>query len=502
MKDLITKATITGVVVAIFITFFILFSKQEVDKNHLTPAKVSATIDAISILLSEKSPYFDINKYRVDSKIDSVIRALDSNDKVNDTEELLNNVEHILSELGDRHVSVKKLGPEQKEERYYLPFALAPWQENEVIALRQHPKLKYSFYLESYPFLSSIQNENINKFMHRLDILNKYAPSQSRLSLGVEKLNEFYQINRHLKIGHSVRLKFSNRNRTKDTLVYVNLVSDKTKWREINKNLFRVENTKKPYRNLRRSYGDGIEYLRIPEMFYKYDNELFFQWLTEYMNSIKDSNALIIDIRNNPGGNRDIINFFSNYFIKSEDYFVTNFARYKGELTNDIKESLNKRNLYPISHFNDITQDLILQEMSKNLKDNEEFNGQNYSDYYYMVLKNNEHLGNYYYYNKPVYLMINESTFSAASVFASSFKGLDKVTLVGVKSDGSSGLSQSYELSGLRIKFSHMLSFQKNGDLFDGVGIDPDIEIKRSIDQIFGLEDHQLDVLLTKIKTN
>jgi hypothetical protein len=47
-----------------------------------------------------------------------------------------------------------------------------------------------------------------------------------------------------------------------------------------------------------------------------------------------------------------------------------------------------------------------------------------------------------------------------------------------------------------------MLSFQKNGDLFDGVGTDPDIEIKRSIDQILSLEDHQLNVLLTKIRTN
>ena len=495
MKNLINKLIIVGVVAACFFTYKLKFRDI-----HIVTVKTSTVISTISTLLSEKSPYYDINKDRVSSKIDSVIRVLETKEKYNGVDELLNNVEHILSELGDRHASVKTLASEQGTERYYLPFALAPWEENEVIALRQHPKLKYSFYLESYPFLSNIQNENINKFMHRQDILNKYAPSQSRLSLGVEKLNEFHQINSHLKIGDSVKLKFSNRKRTKDTLVYVNLVSEKTKWREINKNLFRLEKTKKPYRNLRKSYEDGIEYLRIPEMFYKSDNELFFQWLTEQMNSIKDSNALIIDIRNNPGGNRDIINFFSNYFIKSKDCFVTNYARYKGKLTNDLKENLNKRNLYLIDHFNYIIQDLILQKMSKNLMDNKKFNDKNYSDYYYMVLKNNEHFENYYFYNKPVYLMINESTFSAASVFASSFKGLDKITLVGVKSDGSSGLSQSYELSGLRIKFSHMLSFQKNGNLFDGVGTDPDIEIKRSINQIFGFEDYQLNTLIENIK--
>jgi len=94
-------------------------------------------------------------------------------------------------------------------------------------------------------------------------------------------------------------------------------------------------------------------------------------------------------------------------------------------------------------------------------------------------------------------------TFSAASVFASSFKYLDNINIVGVSTDGASGMKKTYELpnSELRITMSHMLSYQKDGDLFDGTGTAPDIEIKRSVDQILGLEDFQLKKLLEIINS-
>ncbi len=481
----------------IFIICHFIISKYQIEEKYDNP-RIS-TIHTIYELLSKKSPYFDIHRERVNNKIDSIIKLFESREYI-EQDELLINIRHILSELGDRHASIEKITPEQEEEQYYLPFSLAPWIDNQVIALRQLPKLNYSFYLENYPLLSEIQDENINTFILRHDILNKYAPKRARLSLGVEKMNEFYQVKDGLKIGDSIKLKFLSKNRKKDTLIYSQLVNFKTKWREINKHLFPYEKTKKSYSTLQRSYEDGIAYLRLPKMYNKSENELFFQWLTEYMNSIQDATALIIDIRNNSGGSRDIINFFSNYFIKPNDIFVANMAKYKGKVTNLIRENLNKRNLYPLDHFSRQTQNIILQERPIKLRDNNFFENANYSSFHYMVLKNNEHFNNYYFFDKPVYFMINELTFSAASVFASSFKNLENITLAGVNSDGSSGLAQSYELSGLRLKFSHMLSFQKNGNLFDGIGTDPDIEINRSIDQIFGIDDYQLDVLLTEIK--
>ncbi|MEM5566941.1 S41 family peptidase [Psychroserpens sp. AS72] len=499
MKNRINNLLIVLFVIVIFITFLNIFSCQKNSKINDGALDELTLINTVSVLLSENSPYYDINANRVKSKIDSIKKVIHRKGVIHE-DELLAHIKHIISELGDRHASVKILDQKLAQEKYYLPFALAPWQKDQVIALKQLPKLKYSNYLEQYPFLMDIEGESIKDFIYRNDILNKYAPYQSRMSLGVEKMNEFYKIGKGYKVNDSVRLKFSNKDKTKDTLVYVNLVTDKTKWRERYKPLFLNEKNIESYNVLGESYANGIEYLKIPEMFDSNDDKMFFKWLEIYMNNIKNSNGLIIDIRNNSGGKRDLINFFSNYFIKPNEYHIANYARYKSKLTNDIEKSLNRRSLYKLNHFNENIQASILQKTPSELKDKSKYH--NYSDLYYMVLENNQLFNNYYFYDKPVYILVNEKTFSAASVFASSFKGLGKIVLVGVNTDGSSGLSRSYEMNGLELKFSHMLSFQNSGKLFDGVGTEPDLEITRSEDQILGLEDHQLDVLLAKIFKN
>ena len=103
----------------------------------------------------------------------------------------------------------------------------------------------------------------------------------------------------------------------------------------------------------------------------------------------------------------------------------------------------------------------------------------------------------------PIYILINERTFSAASVFAGALKGAPNITLVGVRSDGSSGLSKKYRLphSQIEVKLSTMLSFQRDGHLFDGNGTGPDLVVERSLDQIMGKEDFQLNYLLDKIRS-
>ena len=125
------------------------------------------------------------------------------------------------------------------------------------------------------------------------------------------------------------------------------------------------------------------------------------------------------------------------------------------------------------------------------------YNEDKFSSYYYMVINHDEHPSAYYYAN-PVYVLMNEQSFSAASVFAGVVKELGNITLVGIGTDGSSGLSKKYffNASGIQVKLSHMISFQRDGTLFDGHGTVPDIFIERSLNQILGREDYQLNQLL------
>ena len=98
---------------------------------------------------------------------------------------------------------------------------------------------------------------------------------------------------------------------------------------------------------------------------------------------------------------------------------------------------------------------------------------------------------------RPSSGLANEWSFSAASILASVFKGLPNVQLVGVTTDGSSGNSLKITLpnSGLRIKLSTMVFFQKNGQILDDIGTKPDIIIERNLDQVVWKEDYQLQKL-------
>src|SRR5690606_16087225 len=97
-----------------------------------------------------------------------------------------------------------------------------------------------------------------------------------------------------------------------------------------------------------------------------------------------------------------------------------------------------------------------------------------FSGPFYMVLHHGDRP-----YRQPVYILVNEESFSAASVFTSAFKGLPNVKIVGETSDGSSGNSEYLYLdhSNIRIRISKMLSFQRNGKTLDGNGTIPDLMI-------------------------
>jgi len=97
---------------------------------------------------------------------------------------------------------------------------------------------------------------------------------------------------------------------------------------------------------------------------------------------------------------------------------------------------------------------------------------------------------------------MNEQSFSAASIFASVFKGLPNVKLVGITTDGSSGRSRKIFLknSNIRIRISTMISFQRDGRPFDGYGTEPDIYIPRDEAQVMGLRDTQLEKLVEMIE--
>ncbi len=82
---------------------------------------------------------------------------------------------------------------------------------------------------------------------------------------------------------------------------------------------------------------------------------------------------------------------------------------------------------------------------------------------------------------KPVVILMNSGNFSASDIFLSGFKDRDNVTLVGTASSGGSARRREHILpnSNLAVSLATLASFQaRNSELYDGVGVEPDIEME------------------------
>ena len=138
----------------------------------------------------------------------------------------------------------------------------------------------------------------------------------------------------------------------------------------------------------------------------------------------------------------------------------------------------------------------------KNFEPIYELDEAKYSEYYFGLLNGEKLSTEGLYYNKPIYILANEKTFSAASVFVSAFKGIPNIKIVGITTDGSSGNSDWVDLPNSKLfgKISTMVSFQKNGKVLDGYGTTPDIKIERDMNQVLWQSDTQLEKLRALIK--
>ena len=102
---------------------------------------------------------------------------------------------------------------------------------------------------------------------------------------------------------------------------------------------------------------------------------------------------------------------------------------------------------------------------------------------HFMVITS-ESVSGAYYYGKPVVVLHNGGTASAAGVVLSFLKGRSGVTLLGSTSDADSGFPQLYRLpnSGITYWLSSIASFKPDGALL-GV-ISPDIDFKLSFEDL------------------
>ncbi|RZL47968.1 MAG: peptidase S41, partial [Pedobacter sp.] len=409
-----------------------------------------------------------------------------------------------IGKIGDRHSSIRDY---EIKDTLFLPFIYAP-DDNKVLVLKRNEDKKLALLNVQFPYLKKINGIPTETFIKQILPDEVTAPKQAYFTKAVRELRDIQKIYTVLNkpLPKQINLTLTDSSFKNDTVLVVTPVN-RTKrsiyWDDEFERKYAL--TKEEDYNKKETISqlfdikNQIGYIQIPSMVGKEDAPLLFDKLNSFMIAMQnDSKALIIDVRNNGGGTRDITYELAKYLVHPDSIYVVNVTKQRAPipLSEEFKESLHNRNLFSLAELDKVEQE-IATSFLKTFKPMYNLDDKKYSEYYFGLLNGKKLAQQSYYYNKPVYILINEKSFSAASVFVAVFKGIKNIKIVGTTTDGSSGNSERFELpnSNLRLKISTMVSFQKDGKILDGYGTEPDLKIERDINQILWKNDTQLEKL-------
>ena len=473
--------------------------------QKITTAEAIKDLRQFEEILKSNSSYVQLSKFDYKSAIRELSISIKNKKTDVNINELTNEMGKIMSEIGDRHSSVKNESFHKRSHKTYnlkLPFGVATLA-GKIIGLKQNVTDKnHTYYYNAYPYIKSINGIAVETLMNAYNYKDKKAPTQAKISRGSNAIQKYGELlfKNNIECTDSVKVVFSDG--FTETVETFQLTTDKMGYtpkllEESYSNRMKVKNGS--FEGLSKMLNHNIGYINIPEMYHYDEVEGLEDFIENTLKGFSDTKALIIDIRNNPGGGREILQTFSSYILQPEQSpWIANVAYLRTDKTlNTDEESMSGRYLYSYNSEKLTDSDRnAIDQFNNNFKLQKTFDNSKFSSPFYMVLHNAKES-----YTQPVYILVNEKSFSAASVFTSAFKRLPNVKIVGETTDGSSGNSRELHLknSNIRVKVSTMLSFQRNGKTLDGNGTVPDIYIPIDLNQVFTSKDTQLEKLVAII---
>ncbi|GLB49145.1 S41 family peptidase [Neptunitalea lumnitzerae] len=470
--------------------------------THITAVQALEDINEFEEILTTKSSYIHLSTFDYTSAINNLKHKISSKKEKIDVNFLTHELAKIMASIGDRHASVKNEFLDKKKIPTYslqLPYTLAPLHDSIIVLKKTNSE--YEYLSNNFPYLKSINNIPVHNLIDSMSYKAKLAPKEAKFRRGVTELQNLGELYFKNNIALPKKIKVVFTNGKTDSLAIVELNNKQYNYTskqqlamyDLSKE---IENSN--FTNMSKIIDNQIGYLTIPKMYHSSDNKELEKFIDDTFINFKNTKALIIDIRFNPGGGRELINNIGNYIIpKTESPWVANIAYLRTDEEKDFYKSMSYRylNMYGSETITELDRNAIDTFLSK-YRFQRNFDITKFSKPHYMILKS----GNTNY-TKPVYILVNERSFSAATVFTSAFKELPNVTIVGVTTDGSSGNSKKIYLknSNIRVKVSTMLSFQRNGLTLDGNGTQPDIYIPEDEAQVLHGNDTQLNKLVEYI---
>ena len=229
----------------------------------------------------------------------------------------------------------------------------------------------------------------------------------------------------------------------------------------------------------------NIGYIAVNSM---YPTKEIISLFDSALDSLFKTKALIIDIRNNGGGNSGTgFHIITKISKKSLPVFESTVRIYSVDM---FDKWFSNKAMFDIFHqvYSGIFPD------TTNVNQNDLWNKFNKCDYF--NIKPNPPI-----YDKPIVILIGPKTFSAAEDFLASLHGTGRVTLIGKPTGGSTGQPLVLQLDN---EFSVRICARKcwcaDGYEFVGIGFIPDIEVDETIDDIISDRDVTLDKAISYLE--
>lgn len=386
-------------------------------------------------------------------------------------------IKMFMANFGDGHSRVSMKYIFTKKELGRLPFQIIKnGKEFYAVSGKEH-----DFYNKKFPILKSINGFDLP---YLYNIAERFIPKTTCKFVERNTLEYLDNIKFILALAGQKDIKSLDIELSNGDIVYRE---------KIKINNYKYYPLLKRFRLKKEVIGNNIGYLAFNR--HMYSSKKFISALHKSMDSLKNTNGLIIDIRGNGGGSRKPLLALLPYFIKKP--VVVNVARYRIDVAADvhpINGYLDYRFSYPESYsgFSKEEKESI-KEFKKYFNPTRLISNKKYTDYHYALVSPNINETSYFY-SKDVIVLVDEGCFSASDIFAAGIRLGDNVKLLGNTTGGGSGGSQKRILpnSNIKVKLSSMFSYQPDGATYDSHGVVPDFQVNYTLDDRLGKTDSQL----------
>lgn len=449
---------------------------------------VAADLDALLAMMEARHSYFRLKGVDAPAEIQAIKERLTGTTPLS---VFALELTRFLARFGDGH-SRLTVDPDDVFDRGYLPFLIGIAGDRRVAFHADRRGLLDP----AFPYVVQMDGRPIEDWMN---VAAQVAPDGSpQLKQDVSARNLRY-------------LEWTRQELGLPTGVDVRVTLGAARGKKTKDRTFPVADRRPIYgawpRGESRLLDGNIGYLRLPEMVSPEEDRALFEDLRRHMTAFQDARGLIIDVRGNGGGTRDLLTTLLPYFLDPrEGPRVVNVAAKRLEAGDDPSDPRgllgSSRGLFPADSPNHSpAAKQAIEAFKRGFQPKWTLPKGEFSDWHYMVVSPTAEDGTYFYRGR-VAVLVDPACFSATDVFAAAFRGVPNVILVGTPTGGGSGQSRPVKLprSGIELNLSSMVSFQWDGNLFDGVGVPPDLLVQPEPTDFIGETDTVLEAAIEVLK--